>query len=122
MFLRFSRFRFKDGKEAEGLAILRRHVAAISSAGGCRDAWLGQGQHPATECVVVALFETRIRCGAWKDGFAPIRSKGAISSHSFPLQRIRPKSPATRFSNGLECPPSLSAPTYILARERSCDG
>jgi len=57
MFLRFSRFRFKDGKEAEGLAILRRHVAAISSAGGCRDAWLGQGQHPATECVVVALFE-----------------------------------------------------------------
>src|SRR5437899_5927603 len=57
MFLLFSRFRFKDGKEAEGLAILRRHVAAISSAGGCRDAWLGQGQHPATECVVIALFE-----------------------------------------------------------------
>src|SRR5207245_6487232 len=57
MFLRFSRFRLKDGKEAEGLAILRGHVAAISSAGGCRDAWLGQGQHPATECVVVALFE-----------------------------------------------------------------
>src|SRR5438477_505692 len=23
----------------------------------CRDAWLAQGQHPATECVVIALFE-----------------------------------------------------------------
>src|SRR5712691_45933 len=57
MFLRFSRFRFKEGKEAEGLDILRRHSAAIKSAPGCRDAWLAQGQHPATECVVVALFD-----------------------------------------------------------------
>ena len=57
MFLRFSRFRFKEGRETEGLEILRRHVAAIKSAAGCRDAWLAQGQHPATECVVVALFE-----------------------------------------------------------------
>src|SRR5881296_1650392 len=56
-FLRFSRFRFKEGKEAEGLDILRRHSAAIKSAPGCRDVWLAQGQHPATECVVVALFE-----------------------------------------------------------------
>src|SRR2546425_634051 len=57
VFIRFSRFRFKEGKEAEGLDILRRHSAAIKSAPGCRDAWLAQGQHPATECVVVALFE-----------------------------------------------------------------
>ena len=57
MFLRFSRFRFKEGKETEGLDILRMHSAAIKSAPGCRDAWLAQGQHPATECVVVALFE-----------------------------------------------------------------
>jgi len=57
MFLRFSRFRFKDGKETEGLEILRRHAAAIKSAAGCRDVWLAQGQHPATEFVVVALFE-----------------------------------------------------------------
>ena len=56
MFLRFSRFRFKEGKEVEGLDILRRHAAAIRAASGCRDAWLAQGQHPATECVVVALF------------------------------------------------------------------
>jgi hypothetical protein len=57
MFLRFARFRFKEGKEVEGLRILRGHAAAIRSAPGCRDAWLGQGQHPATECVVIALFE-----------------------------------------------------------------
>src|SRR2546427_4214539 len=57
VFLRFSRFRFKEGKEAEGLDILRRHSSAIKSAPGCRDAWLAQGQHPATEYVVVALFE-----------------------------------------------------------------
>ena len=56
MFLRFSRFRFKEGRETEGLAILQRHANAIRSAPGCREAWLAQGQHPATECVVVGLF------------------------------------------------------------------
>jgi len=56
VFLRFSRFRFKEGKEVEGLDILRRHAAAIRAAPGCRDAWFAQGQHPATECVIVALF------------------------------------------------------------------
>src|SRR5438034_5824149 len=57
MFLRFARFRFREGKEAEGLRILRGHAKAIRASPGCRDAWLGQGQHPATECVVIALFE-----------------------------------------------------------------
>ena len=57
VFLRFARFRFKEGKEGEGLRILRGHAAAIRSAPGCRDAWLAQGQHPATECIVIALFE-----------------------------------------------------------------
>jgi hypothetical protein len=57
MFLRFSRFRFREGKEVDGLRILQGHAAAIRSAPGCRDAWLGQGQHPATECIVIALFE-----------------------------------------------------------------
>ena len=57
VFLRFSRFRFREGRETEGMSILWRHAKAIRSATGCRDAWLGQGQHPATEFVVVALFE-----------------------------------------------------------------
>lgn len=56
MMLRFSRFRFKAGSEGEGLEILRRHVKAIAAADGCESAWLGRGQHPTTECVVVALF------------------------------------------------------------------
>jgi len=57
VFLRFSRFRFREGKETEGLGILRKHKAAIRSAPGCQEVWLGQGQHPATECIVIALFE-----------------------------------------------------------------
>jgi Antibiotic biosynthesis monooxygenase len=57
MFLRFARFRFKEGKEDDGLRILRGHAAAIRAAPGCREAWLAQGQHPATECVVIALFD-----------------------------------------------------------------
>lgn len=57
VFLRFARFRFKEGKEADGLRILRGHADAIRSAPGCREAWVAQGQHPATECIVVALFE-----------------------------------------------------------------
>ena len=56
VFIRFARFRFKDGKEEEGLRILRNHTAAIRAAPECVDAWLGQGQHPATEFVVMALF------------------------------------------------------------------
>jgi hypothetical protein len=58
VFLRFARFRFKEGREGDGLRILTEHAKAIRSAPGCREAWVGQGQHPATECVVVALFET----------------------------------------------------------------
>ncbi len=57
MLLRFSRFRLKDGTETKGLEILRRHAIATRSDPGCREAWLGQGQHPSTEFVVVALFE-----------------------------------------------------------------
>src|SRR5438876_12089199 len=57
VFVRFARFRFKEGKEGEGLRILRDHAAAIRSAPGCRDAWRAQGQHPASECVRMSLSE-----------------------------------------------------------------
>lgn len=57
MILRFSRFRFKEGRETEGLEILQRHASAIRAAPGCREAWVGQGQHPSTEFVVIALFD-----------------------------------------------------------------
>src|SRR5204862_2525878 len=55
MFLRFARFRFREGKEAEGLRILRDHAKAIRASPGCRDACPGKVNHPARECGVVAL-------------------------------------------------------------------
>ncbi len=56
MFLRFSRYRFKEGSEAAGLEILRKHVASLKAAPGCDEAVVAQGQHPSTEFVVLARF------------------------------------------------------------------
>ena len=56
VFIRFSRYRFKEGSEGEGLEVLRRHVGSLKSADGCEEAWLAQGQHPSTEFVVIARF------------------------------------------------------------------
>lgn len=56
VFIRFSRYRFKEGNESEGLEILQRHVTSLKSAEGCEEAWLAQGQHPSTEFVVIARF------------------------------------------------------------------
>ncbi len=56
VFLRFSRYRFREGNEAEGLEVLRRHVAALKAAPGCEEAVVAQGQHPSTEFVVLARF------------------------------------------------------------------
>ena len=56
VFVRFSRYRFRDGAETEGLEILRRHVRALRAADGCEDAWVAQGQHPSGEFIVVARF------------------------------------------------------------------
>ena len=56
MFVRFSRYRFKEGSEAEGLEVLQRHLVSLRSAPGCEQAWLAQGQHPSSEFVVIARF------------------------------------------------------------------
>jgi len=56
VFLRFSRYRFTEKNEAERLEILRRQAASMRSAEGCEDVWLAQGQHPATEFIVVGRF------------------------------------------------------------------
>jgi hypothetical protein len=58
MWIRFGRFRFREGQEATGLEGLRKHVKTIAAADGCRSAWLAQGQHPSTEFIVVALFDS----------------------------------------------------------------
>ncbi len=85
VFVRFSRYRFKEGSEAEALQILSRHAAALRAAEGCEDAWVAQGQHPSTECIVVARF----RDGASLRTFeSRLRSDPAQGSDFFLLLRL----------------------------------
>ena len=85
VYLRFSRYRFKDGSEAEGLEILQRHVASLKAAPGCEEAVVGQGQHPATEFVVLARF----RDEASLQGFeGRLRSNPAQGGDFFSLLRL----------------------------------
>jgi|GEM_PF-1918880 len=90
MFIRFSRFRFKEGKEGEGAEILARHASKIRSAPGCEDAWVGQGQHPSTEFVVIARFadEASLRSLEGK-----LRSDPAIGGDFFSLLRLTTQPP-----------------------------
>lgn len=90
MFLRFSRFRFKDGKEREGLDLLRHHAVAIASSDGCRDAWLGQGQHPATEFVVIALFDSEDHVRTLE---GRLRSDPSLGGDFFELLRLTTQPP-----------------------------
>jgi hypothetical protein len=90
VFLRFSRFRFKEGNEEEGREILLRHMAAIRSASGCRDAWLGQGQHPSTEFVVVALFEDEASLRSLE---GRMRSDPSLGGDFFSLLRLTTQPP-----------------------------
>lgn len=85
MILRFSRFRFKEGKESEGEAVLRAHVAAMKAAPGCADAWLGQGQHPSTEFVALGLFRDE---GAARAFEGRLRSDPSLGSDFFTLLRM----------------------------------
>ncbi len=90
MFVRFSRYRFRDGAEAEGLEILRRHVAALRAADGCEDAWVAQCQHPSTELIVVARFrhETSLRAFEGR-----LRSDPSQGSDFFSLMRLTTQPP-----------------------------
>ena len=85
MFLRFSRYRFREGAAAEGLEILRRHASTLHAAPGCEHVWLGQGQHPSTEFVVLALF--RDEDSMW--GFeGRLRTDPSVGSDTFALLRL----------------------------------
>ncbi len=90
VWIRFSRFRFKEGLEADGLAVLRRHVKTIAAADGCRDAWLGQGQHPSTEFVAIALFESEDALRHLEGG---LRSDPSLGSDFFVLLRLTTQPP-----------------------------
>ena len=90
MFVRFSRYRFKEGAETEGLELLRRHVAALRAADGCEEAWVAQGQHPSTECIVVARFRDE---GSLRAFEGRLRSDPAQGSEVFSLLRLTTQPP-----------------------------
>jgi heme-degrading monooxygenase HmoA len=85
VFIRFSRYRFKEGQEAEGVEVLRRHVSSLQSADGCEEAWLAQGQHPSTEFIVVARFRDESSLRAFEGG---LRSDPSRGSDLFSLLRL----------------------------------
>lgn len=90
MFLRFSRYRFRDGAEGEGYQLLRRHTAVVAAAPGCQDAWLAQGQHPSTEFILVALFADE---SSLKSFEGKLRSDPTMSGDSFALLRLTKQPP-----------------------------
>ncbi len=90
MFVRFSRYRFKEGSESEGREILGRHAAALRAAEGCEDAWVAQGQHPSTEFIVVARFRDE---GSLRSYEGRLRSDPAQGGDFFSLLRMTTQPP-----------------------------
>jgi heme-degrading monooxygenase HmoA len=90
VFIRFSRYRFKDGSDTEGVEILRRHVASLTAAEGCEEAWLAQGQHPSTEFVVVARFRDEASLRSFE---GRLRSDPAQGGDFFSLLRLTTQPP-----------------------------
>lgn len=88
--VRFSRYRFKEEAEAEGLEILRRHLAALKAADGCEDAWMAQGQHPSAEFIVVARFRDE---GSLRTFEGRLRSDPNQGSDFFSLLRLTTQPP-----------------------------
>ncbi len=90
MMVRFSRYRFKEGSEGEGLQILRRHAAALRATNGCEEAWVAQGQHPSTEFIVVAKFRDE---ASLRGHEGRLRSDPAQGSDFFSLLRMTVQPP-----------------------------
>ncbi len=95
MIIRFSRYRFKEENKAEGLEILRRHVAVLRAAAGSEEAWVAQGQHPSTEFIVVAKFRDE---GSLRSFEGRLRSDPGQGSDLFSLLRLTTQPPeATQY-------------------------
>ncbi len=90
LIVRFNRFRFKDGRETEGLEILRKHAAVVRAAEGCESVFLAQGQHPSTEVVVIALFRDEVSLRAFENR---LRSDPSLGSDQFSLLRLTTRPP-----------------------------
>ncbi len=90
MFVRFSRYRFREGAETEGLEVLRRHVAALRAADGCEEAWVAQGQHPSTEFIVVGRFRDEASLRGFE---GQLRSDPTQGGDFFSLLRLTTQPP-----------------------------
>jgi hypothetical protein len=90
VFLRFSRYRLKEGSETVGLEILKRQLASLRSADGCEEAWLAQGQHPSTEFILIGRFrdETGLRTYEGR-----LRSEPTQGGDFFSLLQLTTKPP-----------------------------
>ncbi len=90
VYLRFSRYRFKEGSEAEGLEILRHHVASLRAVPGCDEAIVAQGQHPSSEFVVLARFRDEASLRGFE---GRLRSDPTQGSDFFSLLRLTTQPP-----------------------------
>jgi len=85
MILRFSRFRFKEGNEAEGEDILQSHATSMRASAGCVSVWVGQGKHPSTEFVVVAFFDSDASLRGFE---GELRGNPSLGGDFFSLLRL----------------------------------
>ncbi len=95
VFIRFGRYRFREGCEAEGYDILTKQAASLRSAEGCDEAWIAQGQHPSTEFIVVARFRDEASLRAFE---GRMRSDPRLGGEFFTLLRLTTQPPeATQY-------------------------
>ena len=85
MFIRFARYRFRDGSEAEGAALLAKQVEALRTAEGCEEAWFAQGQHPSTDFMVIARFRDEPSLKGFE---GRVRSDPSLGGDFFALLRL----------------------------------
>lgn len=90
MYLRFSRYRFKDGSETEGMEALRRQAQGMRAALGCDEVWLAQGEHPSTEFIVIGRFRDEESLRAYE---GRLRSDPSLGSDFFSLLRLTTQPP-----------------------------
>ena len=90
MLIRFSRYRFREGNEAEGLEILTRQAGSMRSAPGCEEVQLAQGQHPATEFLLLGRFRDEASLRAYE---GRLRSDPNQGGDFFALLRLTTQPP-----------------------------
>ncbi|HYM38868.1 MAG TPA: antibiotic biosynthesis monooxygenase [Thermoplasmata archaeon] len=90
MFLYFSRYRFKEGKDIEGFELLKHQAQSLRDAPGCEGEWLGQGQHPSTEFIMIGRFRDEEALRAYE---GRLRSDPVHGGDFFALLRLTTQPP-----------------------------